>query len=465
MAFTLAFPGRAPVAYGRRAVPQLFEELQKPEPEDKMRALNSLCDLLHDPEHLYQTVRSGLLETLNPLLRDPDSTVRTRTCDLLRQVAAHSIGCRALLLPSLVASLSLLLDDPHSGCRVAVHRILNLLALLPSGADVLLSLVPKLMLRLTDTLLETNEEDGAEELGSKETAQEEGSKETTLEEGSKEEDEVEENDKGVEERKGKDGNEEIRDEEGETEQGFEESKEENEELEEDENQEEIKRDKGQKEGEKEQGDKQVNIKQEQQEQEEEEMVLLLSTLTRCSYLDPLPALASDGVKLLRDKLAHSSAHVRREAAAAMLALSIPMEGKQQLCDLGVLSDLIPLLQDQDTEVRANAAGVCAFTFVVTTGKVQGVELGLIPILLDIVSLEELSTDSLVSVGRVNKDLLQRRKTLLLYCLRALSVVSDYPAARRLLLEERPLLERRTDTDPELRQATQSVLKAISWSPL
>ncbi len=49
-------------------------------------------------------------------------------------------------------------------------------------------------------------------------------------------------------------------------------------------------------------------------------VLLLSTLTSCSRLDALPALASDGVSLLSHKLSHRSPNIRREAAAAMMAL-------------------------------------------------------------------------------------------------------------------------------------------------
>lgn len=58
----------------------------------------------------------------------------------------------------------------------------------------------------------------------------------------------------------------------------------------------------------------------QEEEEEEVQVLLLSTLSSCSRLDAVPALASDGVSLLGHKLSHRSPNVRREAAAAMMAL-------------------------------------------------------------------------------------------------------------------------------------------------
>ncbi|XP_072290138.1 radial spoke head 14 homolog [Eucyclogobius newberryi] len=375
MALAVADQSRAPVAYGLRAVPQLFEELKNPDPGRRWRALNSLCDLLHDPERLHQTITSGLVEELSPLLRDPDSTVRTRTCDLLHLLTAHAIGRRALLSSSLLAPLSLLLNDPDCGCRTAALRVLHGITLLPSGTEALLSLVPKLFQKLRETIQDTDEA-----LGRKEGAEEGGSKEGTEEGG-------------------------------------------------------------------EQGDT-----------KEEELVLLLSILERCSRLDAVPALTSDGVVQLQVHLNHGSAHVRKEAAAAMMALSVPLEGKQQICAQGVLSDILTLLQDPDTEVKANAAGVCMNALVITKGKLQCLDLGLIPVLLDIVSSEDLSVTS------VDPEQTRSRRVLVLYCLRALTLLSEAPAARRLLMEERPRLEKWRHMDPELSRAAETALRVISWTP-
>lgn len=52
-------PTRAPVAFGRWAVRQLFAELGQAEAGRRQRALASLCDLMHDPERLHQAVRGG----------------------------------------------------------------------------------------------------------------------------------------------------------------------------------------------------------------------------------------------------------------------------------------------------------------------------------------------------------------------------------------------------------------------
>ncbi|XP_029019486.1 radial spoke head 14 homolog isoform X2 [Betta splendens] len=249
MAAVLMDPNRAPVAFGLRAVPQLFEELQQPDSGRRQRALTTLCDLMDDPERLYQTVSGGFLEQLKAPLRDKDPPVRTQTCELLQLLSHHSSGRQALLDSSLLPPLSLLLDDPSPSCRANVHRVLNRIVLLSAGAEFVLSLVPKLMLKL----------------------------------------------------------------------------------------------------------------REEQEGEEGVQVLLLSTLSRCSRLDALPALACDGVSLLGQKLSHRSLNIRREAAAFMMALSVCEDGKRQVCEQGLLPVLLALLQDEDVEVQANAAGVIMFT--------------------------------------------------------------------------------------------------------
>lgn len=64
-------PSRAPVAFGRLAVPQLFAELQQPEEEGRLPALASLCDLLHDPELIQQTITGGTAPGITGFLFTP----------------------------------------------------------------------------------------------------------------------------------------------------------------------------------------------------------------------------------------------------------------------------------------------------------------------------------------------------------------------------------------------------------
>ncbi|KAM8887178.1 radial spoke head 14 homolog [Spinachia spinachia] len=122
---------RAPVAFGRRAVPQLFGELRRPEAEVRLRALVSLCGLMRDPERMYQAVRGGFLEQLKVLFIDEDPSVRTKTCELLHLMTSHSISRQALLSSSLLPALALLMDDSSSSCRSSLLLVLKCLARLP----------------------------------------------------------------------------------------------------------------------------------------------------------------------------------------------------------------------------------------------------------------------------------------------------------------------------------------------
>ncbi|XP_035496878.2 radial spoke head 14 homolog [Scophthalmus maximus] len=341
-------PRRAPVAFGRWAVPRLFDELQRPDSSSRHEALESLCDLMRDPERLYQTVNGGFLEQLKVLLADDDASVRRETVELLHLLCGHSVGRQALLASSLLPPLAQLLDDSSSSCRTNVQRVLNRLALLPAGADALLALVPKLMLKL----------------------------------------------------------------------------------------------------------------EEEEEEEEEVQVLLLSTLSRCSRLNALPALASDGVSLVGRKLSHRCTSVRREAAAAMMALSVPEDGKRQVCEEAVLPVVVALLQDDDVEVQANAAGVVMYTVVITAGKYQCLDLGVVPVLLHLVSRKEEEEEE-------DEERRRRRKALVVYSLRALTSLAEAPDGRRLLREQLPLLEERSqaaEKDGDVRRAAQTAVSTVTWTP-
>ncbi|XP_061673679.1 radial spoke head 14 homolog isoform X3 [Syngnathoides biaculeatus] len=314
-------PSRAPVAFGRLAIPELFAQLVEPDAARRLRALASLCDLTHDPERLYQVVTEGFLDQLEVLLKDGDPAVRTRTCELLHLITSHNIA------------------------RTRAHRVINSLALLPAGANALQNLVPKLMLKLQE---------------------------------------------------------------------------------------------------------------EKEEKEEEVQALLLSTLSCCSRLDAGPALSHRGVTLIGRKLSHACSNIRREAAGAMMALSVPVEGKRQVCEAAVLPILADLLQDQDVDVQANAAGAIMNTVVITTGKHQCLELDVLPVLLQ-----------LLSERKQDMEEEQRRKALVLYSLRALTSLAEAPDGRQRLLLQLPLLVGRSEPpeeDADIRRAARTAVNVVTWTP-
>lgn len=52
-------PSQAAIAYGCRALPKLNKELQSEDLLTRQKALMALCDLVHDPEHVYVAIDIG----------------------------------------------------------------------------------------------------------------------------------------------------------------------------------------------------------------------------------------------------------------------------------------------------------------------------------------------------------------------------------------------------------------------
>ncbi|MBW02720.1 Radial spoke head 14, partial [Eschrichtius robustus] len=85
-------PTQAAIAYGCRALPKLNEELQSEDLLTRQKALMALCDLMHDPEHVYTAIRIGCLESLKALLKDTNDLVRIKTTEVLYVMATHNVG-------------------------------------------------------------------------------------------------------------------------------------------------------------------------------------------------------------------------------------------------------------------------------------------------------------------------------------------------------------------------------------
>ncbi|NWX14356.1 RSP14 protein, partial [Aegotheles bennettii] len=143
-------PTKAPIAFGRRALPKLNEELQSPELLTQQQALMALCDLVHDPENVYQAVEIGFLDNLKTLLLHHDSTVRQKTTEILYIMAMHSVGRQGLIQNGVISALIQLLDDPVDICRKNTHQILEMMAKLPEGAVGVLhaGFIPSLVFKL-----------------------------------------------------------------------------------------------------------------------------------------------------------------------------------------------------------------------------------------------------------------------------------------------------------------------------
>ncbi|XP_038859465.1 radial spoke head 14 homolog [Salvelinus namaycush] len=180
-------------------------------------------------------------------------------------------------------------------------------------------------------------------------------------------------------------------------------------------------------------------------EQEEIRALILATLSYCVRVDALPALASDGVPMLRNQLSHPSPDIRRAAASAMVGISVPSEGKHKVCEEGVLPILVKLLSDCDPGVTASAAGTIMNTAIITKGKYQALKAGAIPPLLELVGSED--------------------RAVCANALRALTALAEAPCAREQLLEHLPLLKTRLNHPASIIcRAAATAIRVISWTP-
>ncbi|XP_038619361.1 radial spoke head 14 homolog [Tachyglossus aculeatus] len=325
-------PTKAPVAFGERALPKLNEELQSPELITRQRALMALCDLVHDPEYVYQAINIGFLESLKNLLLDADDTVRHKTTEVLFIMSNYNVGRDGILENGVIPVLAQLIDDPLNIARRNLHNIFWMVAQLPAGAKGIVEnrLIPALVKKLRIEMEEIQE-------------------------------------------------------------------------------------------------------------------LILETLYSCLQVNTFEALESGAVPILRDALYSNLETIRSGAARAMMAISVPLEGKKQVCDNNVIPVLVHLLKDQNAEVQANAAGALMNVTVTTEGKYTALSAGAIFHLLELVNADS-------SKVRLNS-------------IKALTMLAEAPEGRKKLLEHlKTLQERELDPNEAVSRAARIAVKVIQWRP-
>ncbi|KAL8561932.1 hypothetical protein ACOMHN_001258 [Nucella lapillus] len=150
---------RTPLAYGDRALPRLDRELNDETLLVRQRAVMSLCDYLHDPEHIAEALRVGIAASLKQLLTDPDLTVRQKATECLFVIAGHAIGRDAFLDQEIIVPVSDLFNDKEDIARKNAHLAIEMISETPPGADgiVQANLVQTLVGKLKNELDEIKE--------------------------------------------------------------------------------------------------------------------------------------------------------------------------------------------------------------------------------------------------------------------------------------------------------------------
>ncbi|XP_005097264.1 radial spoke head 14 homolog [Aplysia californica] len=128
-------PTRTPLAYGDRAIPRLNRELNDENLIVRQRAVMSLCDHLHDPEHIAEALRNGIGVSLKNLLKDDDITVRQKATECLFVMAGHALGRDSFLENETIYPVARLFDDSEDIARKNAHLCVMRISETPPGAE------------------------------------------------------------------------------------------------------------------------------------------------------------------------------------------------------------------------------------------------------------------------------------------------------------------------------------------
>ncbi|XP_031298246.1 radial spoke head 14 homolog [Camelus dromedarius] len=161
--------------------------------------------------------------------------------------------------------------------------------------------------------------------------------------------------------------------------------------------------------------------------------------------DATEALASCVVPFLKEKLLSANSDIRAKAARTLIAVSIPLEGKNQVWQHDVIPILAHLLKDKVDEVQANAAGALTYATVTTKGKYAALDAEAIRPLLELLHLSS-------SKVRLN-------------AIKALTMLAEAPEGRKLLQAHVPTFRAlEKDASAAVRQAAQIAIQVIEWKP-
>lgn len=141
---------RTPLAYGSGALPRLNRELNDSTDIVKQRAVRSLCDYLHDPEHIVSAIKEGIPASLKKLLSDKDTFCRFKSAECLFVMSSHAIGRQAIISGDIIGALANLFDDKEPIARKNGHQTIEMLCEIPAGAGAIIEL--KLIKMLVEKL-------------------------------------------------------------------------------------------------------------------------------------------------------------------------------------------------------------------------------------------------------------------------------------------------------------------------
>ncbi|GLV35551.1 hypothetical protein CBL_01299 [Carabus blaptoides fortunei] len=127
-------------AFGRWALPKIYKDLHKKDDIVVLQAISSICDLMHDPEKIYEAMRLKFVKRLAGLLDGHENVaVQERILIALQTIASHAVGREEMLKhQNLLDKLKVLLNNDSTEIRFKTAAVIENLARSFTAACVLI---------------------------------------------------------------------------------------------------------------------------------------------------------------------------------------------------------------------------------------------------------------------------------------------------------------------------------------
>nr|XP_023011938.1 radial spoke head 14 homolog isoform X1 [Leptinotarsa decemlineata] len=127
---------RRSLGFGRKAMPKLRRELHNKDQDVVIAAIETICDLVHDPERGYEAVNLKIIDRMVNLMSHESEVIRERTSRTLAVLAELAAGREAIVTnKSLLANIAACAEDTWAEIRIQVAALLEMIARFWKAAD------------------------------------------------------------------------------------------------------------------------------------------------------------------------------------------------------------------------------------------------------------------------------------------------------------------------------------------
>nr|CAD7578767.1 unnamed protein product [Timema californicum] len=129
---------RVKVAFGRWALPKLRRELHDEDPLIVSQAINSLADLIHDPEKSFEVIRLHFVPRLVDLMVHKDAFLRKRCAEIMTTLASQAVGREAILKnATVITNMAITVHDDQPEIRLKASQAIEMIARTHQGTVIL----------------------------------------------------------------------------------------------------------------------------------------------------------------------------------------------------------------------------------------------------------------------------------------------------------------------------------------